>query len=180
MYLAAISLVVLLCAAAIMDIRTRRIRNDFVVSGLLLAVIVHFGAFALGAERLAGLPIWSPAAGALVGGLCLLPLYAIRGCAAGDVKLMAVVGAFVGPSQVVFAAIGTLLAGGLLAVVFLCRPGVAARTVQNLQAMAWRLQVRSAQASAQPPLMTTAARLPYAVAIALGTLGAAVFTATLC
>jgi prepilin peptidase CpaA len=62
--------------------------------------------------------------------------------AAGDVKLMAMVGAFMGPADVVMAAILTCIAGGVLAMAML----VGARYTGR-----------------------TAGGMPYAVAIAVGT-----------
>jgi prepilin peptidase CpaA len=49
----------------------------------------------------------------------LLPLYVIQGTGAGDVKLMAAVGAFVGPIDAGFAMLLTFLAGGVFALAWI-------------------------------------------------------------
>ena len=54
--------------------------------------------------------------GALVGLLCLLPLYISGGLGAGDVKLMAMCGAFLGPLQVAVTSVASLLVGGVIGV----------------------------------------------------------------
>jgi prepilin peptidase CpaA len=107
----------------------------------------------------------------------MLPLYLLRAMGAGDVKLMAMVGAFIGPAAVATAVLYTLLAGGLLSLVFMLGRGVAAQTFANIRFMLTDRAVRAAsgQGSALPPLQTTAARLPYALAIALGTAAALVW-----
>lgn len=121
------------------------------------------------------------AAGLAIGAAMLFPMYALRACAAGDVKLMAVVGAFVGNSGAPQAVLYTLLAGGLLSAIYLLNPRVAAGTGHNLRRVFRRASSPTAAAAGPhgsspsaeasfTPLRDTAARLPYAVAISLGTL----------
>jgi prepilin peptidase CpaA len=98
-----------LIEAAVIDGRQLRVPNwltfHFLAGGL---------AFAGWTGGQAGL-IWS-LAGASVGLLSLLPLYAIGGMGAGDVKLMAGLGAWVGPNIALGAFVTSALAGGLMAV----------------------------------------------------------------
>ena len=62
---------------------------------------------------------WSAAgwsvAGCLLGALLFFPMFALRGMGAGDVKLLAAVGAWLGPGQVAMAALATSIAGGVIA-----------------------------------------------------------------
>lgn len=53
--------------------------------------------------------------GALTGFLLLLPLYILGGTSAGDVKLMSVVGALLGPGLTLKAVVATLIFGGVVA-----------------------------------------------------------------
>jgi prepilin peptidase CpaA len=103
----------LVVQAAATDITLRRIPNVLVASGLLLAL----------ALRCTAAPEWSTAldwlGGAMVGLLVFLPLYMLRGMAAGDVKLMAMVGSFVGAAGALATAVLTALAGGVLAMLWL-------------------------------------------------------------
>src|SRR5436190_22380787 len=57
----------------------------------------------------------SSLAGAAVGLLCLLPLYAVGGLGAVDVKLMAGMGAWVGASVTISAFVASAMVGGLMA-----------------------------------------------------------------
>ena len=164
-------LVALLAGAVIVDLRSRRIPNRLVLIGIALAFIAQAIALGMGSVPLAGPDWWAPLAGLLSGFALLMPLYLLRATGAGDVKLMAMVGAFVGPHAVVAAALYTLVAGGLLSVLFMFGRGVATQTLANVRFMLTDLAVRvgSRQGARLAPLQTTAARLPYAVAIALGT-----------
>jgi prepilin peptidase CpaA len=167
-----VALVLLLGLAVIEDIRSRRIPNALVMSGVALAMALHALAMVKVSDSLAGPAWWSAPAGAATGLAVMLPLYALRAMGAGDVKLMAMVGAFIGPGPVVWATLCTLIAGGLLSIVYMLGRGVAAQTLNNLRALLfdWTVRVGSGQGIRVAPLENTAARLPYALAIALGTL----------
>lgn len=164
-------LVLLLAWAGVTDMRSRRIPNVLVLTGITFALVSHSLAGALSTAPLAGPTWWSALAGVATGFALMLPLHLLRAMGAGDVKLMAMVGAFIGPTAVLTATLYTLLAGGLLSLVFMLGRGVAAQTLSNLRFMLTDLAVRagSGQGARLAPLQTTAARLPYALAIALGT-----------
>jgi len=179
-------LLALLLVAVTTDLRSRRIPNTLVLTGTTLALASH--ALVMGHEGvpLAGPNWWAPLAGLATGLLVLMPLYLMRATGAGDVKLMATVGAFVGSPTVLAAALYTLLAGGLLSLAVMLAKGVAAHTLANLRFLliewtASALRLRSTPEAAQAtnaarapfaPLQTTAARLPYALAISAGTVAA--------
>ena len=164
-------LALLLSVAVVTDLRSRRIPNALVLSGIVAAVLSHAACWLAGSPAFAGPALWSPLAGLASGFALLLPLHLLRAMGAGDVKLMAMVGAFVGPGTVATATLYTLLAGGLLSLVFMLGRGVAAQTLSNLRFLLidWAVRAGSGQVARLPPLQTTAARLPYALAIALGT-----------
>lgn len=102
-------LMALLAVAVAQDVRARRIANRLVVVGLVAGLVGHTSL-----SGAAGFGIGS--AGACVGLLCLLPFYIQGGMGAGDVKLMAMCGAFLGPVHVIVAAVASLLVGGVLGV----------------------------------------------------------------
>ena len=164
-------LAALLVGAVLTDLRSRRIPNKLVLSGLTAALVLHAFALFAGQPSLAGAAWWSPLAAAATGFALMLPLHLLRAMGAGDVKLMAMVGAFIGPAAVAHATLYTLLAGGLLSLVFMLGRGVAAQTLVNIRFMLTDLALRRASGHSLrlAPLQTTAARLPYALAIALGT-----------
>jgi len=169
-----LALAVLLACAVVMDLRLRRIPNRLVLAGLVLAVLMHGARLGAGQPSLAGAAWWSPLVGLLAGGAALLPLYLMGATGAGDVKLLAVVGAFTGAATALSAVLYTLLAGGVLALLWMLLCGVTAHTLRNVRFVAsdWLLRAQTGGGVRLAPLETTAARLPYAVAIACGTAGA--------
>jgi prepilin peptidase CpaA len=137
----------------------------------VLALALHAVATFIGSPALAGRPWWAPLAGCAAGFAALMPLYLIHATGAGDVKLMAMVGSFIGAPAVLAAVLYTLVAGGLLSLVFMLGRGVAAQALANVRFLLADLVLRagSGQGAGLAPLQSTAARLPYAVAIACGT-----------
>ena len=99
-------LIVIVAAAAVIDFRTRRIPNWLTFPSLALALALQFALHG-GAGLVQGL------LGVLVGaGLFLLP-FLLGGMGAGDVKLMGVAGAFLGPAGALWAVLFTGVAGGV-------------------------------------------------------------------
>lgn len=91
-----------------------------------------------------GIGLASALAGGLVGASALLPLYLLRQVGGGDLKLMATAGLLVGTPRMAALCLSVAMAGGLLALFWI-----------------WRTRRQRPAADAQP-------RMPYAVAIALG------------
>jgi prepilin peptidase CpaA len=162
-------LILLLFTAAVIDFRLHRIPNWLALSGALYAIIYN-----------TAVPSWPqgavffPLAGLGLGLLLFLPLYLLRAMGAGDVKLLAMVGAFLGPDEVWRAALASLLVGGVLAIVFVLLKGTARRMYHNLTTI-FRLGFLDAMAGSAPSLRIStgesAGKLPYGVAIALATTG---------
>lgn len=160
-------LALLLIAAAVIDYRTYRIPNWLTVTGLL----VGLGLSAAVAARPASGFLWA-LAGAATGLALLLPLYAMRMLGAGDVKLMAMVGAFLGLPETLPALLCVFLAGGLAALAFVVVHRSLPRLAANFRAMV-EGSVLSAL-TGQPfggmaPGMSVG-KLPYGVSICAGTL----------
>jgi prepilin peptidase CpaA len=89
-------------AAALEDLAERRIPNPLLGAALTSALLLQASGGSL--ATLAG--------GMLAGLLALLPFYWLGGMAAGDVKLLAVLGAFGGPALALStAAVGLVLFG---------------------------------------------------------------------
>lgn len=129
------------------DTRTHRIPNGLVAATLALGLAWQVWSHGAAGSLLA-------LAGAAVGLLFLLPFYMSGAMGAGDVKFMAAFGAWLGPVGAAAACVFTLVAGSLLA----------------LATIGWRRIQATDEAS---PAVAPLARVPYAAAIATGSLGAA-------
>jgi len=154
----ALALITSVAVAVRQDLIEQRIPNVLIVgalgAGLLLQSI--FGG-------LSGL--LAALTGAVVGLACLLPLYLLKGMAAGDVKLMGAVGAFLGPANALLAAALTLVFGAVIAVAI-----VLWRLVESRAALSDSPSGHGAAAGTAPTTISIVRkeRFPYAVAIALG------------
>ena len=158
-------LVLLVLLAAAWDIRTRRIPNLLVLFGLLSALGFH-------ALSLHGLGL-ATAFGGLVLGLALfMPLYLLRAMGAGDVKLMGMVGAFLGTASAAGAVCTVLIAGGVLALAAALCNGRLQILARNLRYMMMHALAGAAtgQHGGSQVLAMSAGQLPYGVAIAAGTI----------
>src|SRR4051812_23420093 len=102
--------------AAIVDLRSRRIPNWLTASLLVAGIGLNLWRGGLPGGGLA-------VAGAALGLLMLLPLYVIRAMGAGDVKLLAGLGALLGPHALVSVALYAALVGGLMSALMLARGG---------------------------------------------------------
>lgn len=111
--------------------------------------------------------------GSMVGFGVLLPLYLGRGMAAGDVKLMAVIGMYAGPWGAIDIALLTCLIGGAWAVVAIAMKKDAG-LLSWLALQWWSRTARPtpSQAVTTPsatPAKASGQMIPYGVVIALGT-----------
>lgn len=152
--------------AACNDLSTRRIPN-------LLLLCCSVGAVAL---RLAGPdPLGAMlhgVGGALTGLVVFLPLYMLRGMAAGDVKLMATVGLFLSAGEAFEVAVMTVCAGGIMALVVVVwnrRLRDAGANVLSLLKPIW-MSLGGVRLAAEPMPKPSVGSLPYGLAIASATL----------
>ena len=105
----------------------------------------------------------------------LLPLYLMRAMAAGDVKLMAMTGAFLGMHDITSAFPYILLAGGVLALGTAWHQGKLRGLMHNVKMMLFTTAAREPVGSfplSENKSESTAQsfdKLPYGVAIAAGT-----------
>jgi prepilin peptidase CpaA len=162
-----VALIVVLLLASAFDLRRRRIPNRLLAGALIGALILHL---ASGAAASALLTTFL--AGFAVGMLMFLPLYLLGGMAAGDVKLMATVGAFLGPSLVFQASLATYICGGVLALVIVLVRRRARHALFNAWALLQPLLLRAyrIRAAGDGAPAQSVGGMPYALAITGGTL----------
>lgn len=162
-------LIGLLVTAAIADYRSHRIPNWLVLCGTLFGLTYNtmFPPF-LHASLL-----W-PLEGLGIGFIVFLPLYLLGVMGAGDVKLMAMVGAFLGPDDMLWVLLYTMIVGGVLSIIFVFVHGTARRMSRNLSAL-FQMGFFNTLAGSRPDFhidaSASAGKLPYGVAIAIGTIG---------
>lgn len=143
--IAACVLGVMLLLAVADDLRARRISNRLVLLGAAVAALLHGLGWVSPAPASAQAALVHGLFGGLVGALVLLPGYLLGRTGGGDVKLLAVAGAFLGPAGAAMAGLYAMAFGGPWLLWWLWR--------------ARRLAARGA---------STDRRAPYAPAIACG------------
>lgn len=148
--------------ACVTDVRSRRIPN-WLTFGASIAAFV-FSSITAGPWGLA-----ASLGGWAVGAALFMPVFLLRGMGAGDVKLMAALGAWVGPSLAMWMTLYAAVAGGVFAAIVTLAAGCFGTMVRNV----WGLLMFWRVAGIQPhPELTLATargpRLPYAFPIAAG------------
>ena len=149
---------------AVLDLRGGRIPNWLTYGGLLAALAVQFLLF--------GWPgVKGGLMGALAGGGIFYLLFLVGGLGGGDVKLMAAVGAWAGAAQTVVVLVAAAIAGGGLAVGYT----IFHRRVRLILLNTGELIRYHLTNGLKPhPVLNireqSALRIPYGVAIAMGTL----------
>lgn len=161
-----VGLLLLVVCAAVNDLAARRIPNRLLLAGLVAALALH----ALGPDP--GAALAASLLGAATGLLVFLPLYALGGTAAGDVKLMAAVGAFVGAAEAFEIAMLAWCAGGLMALAIVLARGRLRRALANVGTLLRPLWRRAAgiPAVTEPLAAPSVGTMPYGLAIAAATL----------
>lgn len=153
-------------AACVFDLRTRRIPNLLTLGGAAAGLaywLTRGGPSGLGVS----------AAGWGAGLAVFLPFFLLGGLGAGDVKLIACLGAWLGPSQAAWTALYAAIAGGVMAVVVALATGYIRTAVDNLYLLL--VHFRASGVRPHPDLTLEKGRgprLPYALPIAAGTIAA--------
>jgi prepilin peptidase CpaA len=157
------AIVAVALAASAWDVRTRRIPNALVfgaaIAGVLWAV----------AEGPAAM--LSSVLGWLVGLAVFFPLFALGGLGAGDVKLLAAFGAWLGPAGAIAAALWAALIGGVMATGVAAARGYLRQALRNLgAAIGLWLVVGPSTVPGMTLRDNDGPRLAYALPIGLGAL----------
>lgn len=155
------------------DATRRRLPNAWTLGGLLAGLCVQAGFWGW-----AGFKDGLAAAGICV--LFLLIPFLLRAAGAGDLKMLAACGAFVGLRETPFLLMAVSFAGLLVAVPMLLMRKVTAARLKHFfrSVFDWRYD-RAAGRAAIPPKTDERARVPFGIAIALGTWATLVLEAIL-
>lgn len=158
-------LLLMVAAGAVNDLASRRIPNRLLLAGIVGALGLHL----VSSAPLAGLLAWL--GGMAIGLIVFLPFYLIRGMAAGDVKMMAAVGAFTGPLEALHIAILAWCVGGVMALLIVAVRGRLVQVMSHLWAILRSAVLRLPLAPGfGPGGEASAGSMPYGVAIASGTM----------
>ncbi|AEF94052.1 peptidase A24A prepilin type IV [Desulfotomaculum nigrificans CO-1-SRB] len=156
----AIGAIVTICLYT--DLRYRKIFNLVLLPAFLLALVFNLSTGGIGG-------LLFSLTGALLGLSLLLIPFMLGGMGAGDVKLLAVIGAWQGPQFVWFCFLCTAIVGGIIATFQLVRTGKLRPTFKFIL---FTLVPGSPKVNAFGTLATAKVgeAFPYGVAIAAGTL----------
>lgn len=158
-------LLALLLPAVATDVRARRIPNLLCLAGIVAGIAANTWFLAFDGTLLA-------VKGLLLAFAIALPFWLLGWLGAGDVKLLAAVGAITGPQLALYALAGTAFAGFFLAVGALLHRRLLASTFERLAA-SFSLSVAGRRMTyVQPREAEAETRLPYAIAIAIGSIAA--------
>jgi len=158
-----ILLTFILFFATYTDIKRHLIPNGLSLGGIVigLSINIYQSGFDGALFSLAGLA---------VGFFLLIPFYAMKGMAAGDVKLMAAVGAFLGPSTTFAVVLSTLICGAVLALAYIAIKNGGKQTFQRYGTILRTLKSTHKWIYIKPSDQDVGSlRFPYAGAILIGT-----------
>lgn len=157
-------LVILVLTAAVFDVREQRVPNWLTLAGVVLG-------FAMNTLLFESPGLWFSLRGLGLAMLIYFPLYLLRAMGAGDVKLMAAVGAMVGAGNWIVVMVLTFVFAAVIGLVVASRKGRIGQTFFNLGVIAGSARKMQAPYQANPALDVRderAMRSAHAVAIALG------------
>lgn len=156
--------VIVLAIATVTDLRSRRIPNwlvlPFMAAGIGVSAVSH-GWHGI-AQSLMGLALGA----FLFGVLCWL-----GGMGMGDVKLIAAIGAWIGPSQLITALVLIGIIGGIIAICWAIGGGFLGELLSGTGELLFSMGKRGLRPHPDLVLANPLTRkMPYAPAIAIGTL----------
>jgi prepilin peptidase CpaA len=161
-----IAVLVLATAASLWDLRTRRIPNLLTFGGAAAAI-----AYAFAMHGVAGAT--ASIGGWFTGAALFLPFFILGGMGAGDVKLLACFGAWLGHDLAIYTALYAALAGGVMAIGLALATGYLGEALRNV----WLLIAHWRVVGPKPLATVTlegsrGPRLPYALPITGGVVAA--------
>jgi prepilin peptidase CpaA len=149
-------------AACVTDLRSRRIPNVLTFGAAGAALVYAFGVAGWRGVAISAL-------GWLVGAAVFFIPFALGGLGAGDVKLLAAMGAWLGPANAVWLGLYTGVAGGVMAIAVALATGYLRQAFSNLSLLLMHWRVAGLRALPEISLEgSTGPRLAYALPIFAG------------
>lgn len=148
----ALLLLPFLGAVVVSDLIDRSIPNLLIAVMLICGIAVH-----VAVQPDIGTALFFSLGGVAIGFLILVPFYALGGMGAGDVKLLAAVGSFIGPQGALLAGILTLGAGSILGLCVIAWRSLKMLELTRSSGTSWVRRFKGVE-------------LPYSIAIFAGTL----------
>ena len=158
-----ILLTVILILATYTDLKKHLIPNVLSLGGIIIGLSIHtyqngFDGFLFSLSGMA------------VGFFLLIPFYAMKGMAAGDVKLMAAIGTFLGAYTTFIVVLSTLICGSILAIGYLLLKDKSSSTFKRYLTIMKTFVITHRWIYIKPTSTDTGSlRFPYAAAILVGT-----------
>ena len=155
--------IVVVVIAVITDLLTRRIPNllTFPAIGLAIALRIAFqGWVGLGLAL----------AGAILAPTLLLVMHGGKGLGMGDLKLAAAVGAILGPVLAIATMLFTAVAGGILGIAIMLKPGGQLRNLISVLSIGLPFRKKKGEDEPAPDVSPVVMTMPYGVAIGAGSL----------
>lgn len=163
-------LLALLVGASYFDLRARRVPNGLNLLGLVAGLTTQW--FSCQIDGLA-----AAAVGGFAALTCSLPLYLMRGLGAGDVKLLCVIGVFLGWPIIMQAMLFSLWVGGSFGLAILAwRKGLSTYSRRYIGMLRQLLVTGRLDYIPPQPLDPASQQLPFVPFIAAGTLMAIYLT----
>jgi prepilin peptidase CpaA len=157
-----LALSALMVAAAVFDVRTRRVPNALTVSGFVIAIVLRFVAGpGAGIDGLTG---------AILAFVLSLPFFVLGVLGGGDAKLLIVVGAFMGPRDLLIAMLLIASVGGIIGALDAARRGVLLPVLYNCGDILKSWATLGRRGSNRSLANSDAVAIPYGVAIGVGAL----------
>lgn len=158
----------LLAIASVSDYCTYKIPNWLTVGGMLFG-LAYNTAVPFSAQH--GF-VWA-LGGLLAGFFIMLPSYGLRIMGAGDVKLMAMVGAFLGLTDTLYAVVFSFIIGGIAALGFALANKALTRMLVNVKDIGQMFMFSAISGFRPDAKMETGksvGKLPYGICISIGSI----------
>ncbi len=155
-----IILIIVLFICFITDLKQQRIYNRVIFPALIAVLLTHLAASGFNGLKLSLM-------GMLIGmGLLIVP-YLLGGIGAGDVKLLALIGAIKGSSFVVNTALYMAVIGGVIALIIIIKSGALVKVLKQLWLWVYS-SVCGIKYRLEFPTTSFIKKYPYGVAIVGG------------